>query len=328
MTKNTIFSAALVALLAGAQWIHAQAGNAPCGIDVVRAGNQHVDDRFVPFPPEHVKFALIRAFPDVGWKVTKDEGFQLQGEKDLGLTGVLSQKNIDEGVKGHNNGVGALGKWTVSIREATQEGVHGSQLHIEFHSNKFVGRAAGTATLAEPLGDMTACLAKLLGDNDPVANPRGLEAANAGTLQPVMMPDGTPITVLLRDPLYSKRLSKDSAGATVNFEVANDIAVNGVVLIRRGALATGHFTDVEKTKNMGRHAQIAFAFDTVTAADGQKIPVAAASETVKGGRHSETAETLQLGLVGLLAIHGTDALISAGTSYDLATSGEHTVGGR
>lgn len=327
MTKNAILSAALVALLAGAQWVHAQAGNAPCGIEVIRAGSQHVDGRFIPFPPEHVKFALLKAFPDVGWKVTKDEGFHLRGEKDMGLSQVLGQKNSDEGVEGRNGGGGALGKWTVDIREATQDGVHGSQLHIEFHSNKFKGRAAGTATLAEPLGDETACLAKLLSANDPVANPRGLEAANNGTLQTVTIPDGTPVTVLLRDPIYSKRLPKDSVGATVNFEVANDVAVNGVVLIRRGALASGHFTDVEKTKSRFRHAQISFAFDAVTAVDGQKVPVAAESESVKGGRHAETAEALQFAVLGALAMHGTDALISAGTSYDISISGEHTVGG-
>jgi hypothetical protein len=70
MIKKPIRPAAFVALLVCAQWIHAQAGNAPCGIDVIRAGSRHVDDRFIPFPPEHVKFALLRAFPDVGWKVT------------------------------------------------------------------------------------------------------------------------------------------------------------------------------------------------------------------------------------------------------------------
>jgi hypothetical protein len=248
MIKNTILSATLVSVLAGVQWTHAQTENAPCGIDVIRAEKEHVDDRFIPFPPEHVKFALIRAFPDVGWKVRKDEGFHLRGEKDMGLTQVLAHNNSDEGVKGRNNGVGALGKWTVDIREATQDGVHGSQLHIEFYSNKIVGRAAGTATLAEPLGNETACLAKLLSANDPATNPRGLEVKDVGPRLAVSLPDATPLKVLLRDPLYSKKLNKDSTGQTVQFEVAEDVVVEGIIAIRRGALAKGHFTDVEKTK--------------------------------------------------------------------------------
>lgn len=310
----------------GLQSIHAQPGSAPCGIDVIRAGSEHVEDRFIPSPPEHVKFALLRALPDVGWKVTKDEGLHLRGEKDAGLTQVLAQKNHDEGVKGRNSAVGALGKWTVDIHQETQAGVDGSQLHIEFHSNKIVGRAAGTATLAQPLGEETACLAKLLSGNDPVANPRGLEPANTETSQAATIPGGTPVTVLLRDPLYSKQINEKN-GVAVNFEVADDVAVDGMVLIRRGALATGHFADVEKTKGLGRHAQLSFTFDAVTAVDGQKIPVAVASETVKGGRKSETAEVLRFGVIGLFA-HGSDALISAGTSYNLSISGEHAVGGR
>ena len=308
MTNKMHLAIAIIALLAGARWVFAQDGGVPCGIDVIRAGRPKVDDRFVPSPPEHVKYALLRAFPDVGWKVTKDEGLYLQGEKDMGLTQVLAQKNNDEGAKGRNSGVGALGKWSVDLKEATQDGVHGTQIHIEFHSNKLVGRAAGTDTLVEPLGDETACLSKLLSGNDPVANPRGLDAAGVAISTAVMIPDGTPVTVLLFDPLYSKKLSKDSAGASVNFEVMNDVAVNGVVVIRRGALAVGHFTDVEKTKNRGRHAEIAFAFDSVTSVDGQKVPVVPAKERVRGGRKDETAAAAwSMGLVGVAFMHGTDA---------------------
>jgi hypothetical protein len=327
MIKNAILSATLVSVLAGAQWTRAQTGSAPCGIDVLRAGKEHVDDRFIPFSPEHVKFALLRAFPDVGWKVSKDEGFHLRGEKDMGLTQVLAQSNSDKDIKGRNNGVGALGKWTVDIREATQDGVHGSQLHIEFHSNKFVGRAAGTATLSEPLGDETACLAKLLSANDPATSPRGLEVKDAGPRHAVTLPDATPLIVLLRDPLYSKKLNKDSSGQTVQFEVAEDVVLDGTILIRRGALAKGHFTDVEKTKMGGRHAEIGFVFDTVTAVDGQSIPVSGLSENAKGGRHSDKwSNVAQAGAFGLLA-KGTDALIPAGSSYDVEVSGQHTVQG-
>ena len=52
MTRNAILFATLVAVMAGAPWVHAQTGNAPCGIDVITAGKAHVDDRFIPFPPE------------------------------------------------------------------------------------------------------------------------------------------------------------------------------------------------------------------------------------------------------------------------------------
>lgn len=303
-----------------------RAQSPPCGLDVVRTEGRNIDDRFMPFPPEHVKFALLRAFPAVAGKVTNEEGFHIQGEIDTHLYQVDMRKNKDEGIKGLSHGLGALGKFTVDIREATQDDVKGSQIHIEFHKNGFYGRA-GSEGYAQPLGDETACLAKLLSTNDPVANPRGMGAPGATTPEAIALPDGTPLTVLLRDPLYSKTLSKDSKGATVNFEVANDVAVNGVVVIRRAALATGHFTDVEKTRNIGRHAEIGFAFDSVTAADGQTVAVVGAQERAKGGRTNDTAQAVQLGLIGLVFVHGTDVFIRAGTSYDLVVSGAHSIGG-
>ena len=141
------------------------------------------------------------------------------------------------------------------------------------------------------------------------------------------MPDATPLKALLRDPLYSKKLKKDVAGQTVQFEVAEDVVVDSAVLIRRGALATGHFTDVEKTKMGGHHAEIAFVFDKVTAVDGQSIPVSGLSEEAKGGRHGDRwANVAQAGAFGFLA-KGTDALIPAGTSYDLEVTCQHAVQG-
>jgi hypothetical protein len=121
-------------------------------------------------------------------------------------------------------------------------------------------------------------------------------------------------------------MSKESNGQPVNFEVAEDVVVGGVIVIRRGALGIGHFTDVEKTKMMGRHAQVEFDFDSVTAVDGQKIPVASEAEKTRGGRHNDTYESVSGGLVTIW-MHGTDVLIRAGTGYDLVTSGQHTVQG-
>ena len=104
------------------------------------------------------------------------------------------------------------------------------------------------------------------------------------------------------------------------------MVVDGAILVRRGALATGHFTDVEKAKAYGRHAEVDFAFDTVTAVDGQNVPLAAAGEKARGGRHNETWQTLSSfgPVIGLLA-KGADVVIRAGTSYDVETSGEHAI---
>jgi len=298
----------------------------PCGIEVIRTEGSKIDERFVPAPPEQVKFAILRALPALAAKVDKDRGFHIEAKTDMGLFQVAARKNKDEGIHGRTAGLGAFGTFSIDIRQATQDGVSGTLLHIEFHKNALRGRA-GSDGYAHPLAEETACLAKLLSPNDPASNPRGLEVKDAGPPHTVTLPDGTPMKVLLRDPLYSKKLDKDSTGQTVQFEVAEDVVVDGTTLIRRGALATGHFTDVEKTKTRNRNAEIEFAFDAATAVDGQKIPVSGASEKARGGRTGGTASALaQAGVFGF-AMHGTDALIRAGTAYDVEVSGQHTIQG-
>lgn len=296
----------------------------PCGIAIIRTEGPNTDERFVAAPPEQVKAVLLKALPALGAKVHKDEGLHIEADPDMGLRQSIQQKNKDSGVRGKYAGLGALGKFTIDLREGTQDGVKGSVLHIEFHKNSFVGRLGGEG-YAQPLAEETACLANLLSTNDPASNPRGLEVKDAGPPHPVTLPDNTPLKILLRDPLYSKKLDKDSAGQAVNFEVAEDVVVDGAILIRRGALATGHFTDVQKTRKAGRHAEIGFAFDTVTAVDGQKIPVSAPNESARGGRHSQAMSNAeQAGVFGFLA-KGADVFIRAGTTYDIDVSGQHTV---
>jgi len=293
----------------------------PCGIAVVRPEGSNVDERFVPAPPEQVKFALLRALPALASKVDKDDGFHIEAKTDIELWQIAARRNIDAGVRGSR---GAWGTFIVDIRQATQDEVRGALLHIEFHKNAFRGHA-GSDGNAHPLAEETACLAKLLSSNDPASNPRGLEnAKETGSPHAVTLPDATPVKVLLRDPLYSKKLEKNSAGQTVQFEVAEDVVVDGAVLVRRGALAIGHFTKVDKAKGYGRHADVEFVFDVATAVDGQTVPVTGAAEKARGGR---TNNTFDFGVLGLFA-KGNEALIRAGTAYDLEVSGQHTIQAR
>jgi len=296
----------------------------PCGMTIIRVEGRKVDERFIAAPREQVKADLLKALPALGTKVNKDKGFHIEAKTDMALFAIASQKNRDSGVRGMHAGLGAFGTFRIDIRQATQEGVKGSVLHIEFHKNAFHGRV-GSEGYAQPLGEETACLVKLLSTNDPAKNPRGIQSNDPAAQRAVTLPEGTPLKVLLPDPLYSKKLKKSSAGETVQFEVAEDLVVDGAVLVRRGALATGHFTKVEKAKGYGRHAEVQFVFDSATAVDGQTIPITGAGEKARGGRANDTAYVaLMLPTLGWLA-KGNDAFIRAGTSYDVEVSGEHNV---
>jgi len=295
----------------------------PCGKAIVEIEGPKDYEQFVPAPPEQVKAALLKAIPALGAKVHKDEGLHIETEDDTALRQSLQQTNKDSGVKGKYEGLGALGKILIDIRETTQGTEKGSLLHIEFHKNGFVGRMGGEG-YSKPLAEETACLVKLLSPNDPVKNPRGFSSQEPSPARALTLPEGTALQVFLLDPLYSKKAKKEGVGQTIQFEVAEDVVVDGVTAVRRGALATAHMSEVQGSKIAGRHAEMAFVFDAVTAVDGQSIPIKA-DEKAKGGRHNETVRNLMITPAFGWMAKGSEAFIRAGTGYDVAVSGQHTI---
>jgi hypothetical protein len=296
----------------------------PCGKAIVQIEGPKNYEQFVAAPPEQVKAALLKAIPALGAKVHKDEGLHIETEDDTALRQSLQQTNKDSGIRGKYEGLGALGKIFIDIRETTQGAEKGSLLHIEFHKNGFVGRMGGEG-YSKPLAEETACLVKLLGPNDPVRNPRGFDLHESSPARALTLPEGTALQVFILDPLYSKKVQKEGVGQTIQFEVADDVVVDGVTVVRRGALATAHMSEVQKSKIAGRHAEMDFVFDAVTAVDGQSIPIKAEDEKAKGGRHNETVRNLMITPAFGWIAKGSEAFIRAGTGYDVAVSGQHTI---
>jgi hypothetical protein len=297
----------------------------PCGIAVVRAEGPKVDERFVPAPPERVKVAVVKALPALAMKVHKDKGLSIEAETDRGLQDSVAEKNRDAGIRGANAGL-AWGSMKIEITPATQEGQSGSRLRIEFDKPSILGRATNHGNDAQPLADESACLVKILSFNDLSANPRGLPLERPGPTKTVALLEATPVKIQLPELLDSRNLHTQEKGESIQFEVAEDVIVDGAVVIRKGALAKGHFTNIEKARANRRHAELDFAFDTVTTIDGQNIPIAESGEKARGGRHNETAQSIfALGPVLSLLNKGVDVLIRAGTGYDVETAGEHVI---
>jgi hypothetical protein len=301
-----------------------RAESPPCGIAIIRAEGGNVDERFIAATQEQVKDALLKALPAFAEKVaTDDNEFHITAKPDGQLRLILFRKNKDSGVRGFTAGLGPAGKFSIEIRKTTQNGVSGCLLHIESHKN--VALWPGNDSLAHPLAEETACLVKLLSNNNLATNPRGLQLGDEEEGRTVVVPDGTPLKVLLPAPLYSKNLKKSDTGETVQFEVAEDLAVDGSVPVRRGALASGHLTAIQKPRGYGRHAEVEFVFDAVTAADGQRLPISGPGERTRGGRHNDKIFTA-LGFPGMgELIKGYEVFIRAGTTYDVEISGSHNV---
>ena len=327
--------------------VHAEAP--PCGIGRIRPDGSNpararlaVDDRYVPATPEHVKAAALLALPALAAKVQKVNGLHIESDTDGELAKSAWRTDQDDGVHGIlAHGLGIFGHFRIDIKPETRDGIAGALLHVDFYTSRYyAGNDRYTTPMAEAMARETACLATILSFNNPPTNPRGVLRGGPSTgtdvSRSVVVADGTPIKVQLFEPLYSKELKKNSARQGVQFEVAADVKVHGVTVVQRGALALGHFTRVEKAESRGRNGEVDFAFDSVTAMDGQNLPLTRAEVKSRGGPNDTDATKLILAtgvqlaagnpLVGLLwLVNGKEAFIRAGTSFDLEVSGERTV---
>jgi hypothetical protein len=72
------------------------------------------------------------------------------------------------------------------------------------------------------------------------------------------------VRIILRDPLYSIKIA---------FEVAADVTIDGVAVIREGALAVGRLTESKAAGSSGHSAVLTFAIEQATATDGQSVAV-------------------------------------------------------
>jgi hypothetical protein len=294
----------------------------PCGVALLHSSDgPKTDERFLPASTEVVKQDILKALPALGYVVRKDQGLHIGAIQDLKLLNSIWLEDEDAGVR-RSDGSIVSGPVFVDIKEANEAGMQGSQLSIEFRTG-FLGHKGSNAG---PLAAETECLIKLLGTNDPSKNPRGDPLEKSSPLRAIQLPEGTPVKVLLFSPMYSKEYKKENIRRPIQFELAEDVVVDGTIVFRRGALAVGHLTDFKNAGGFGRHATLEFTFDSATAVDGQQIPVTGEIQQIKGGRTSDQLQSAARaeGTVGWL-IKGADVFIRAGTEYDLAVSGQSLI---
>ena len=178
------------------------------------------------------------------------------------------------------------------------------------------------------------------GDSDKVIAAmvnRSLPApAVASVMQPppaagsIMLHDSTPIRLR-----HSRNLSSADAktGDTVDFEVLDDLKVDDVLLIARGATAIATVTLAEHKKRMARGGKLDIAIDYVRLVNGDKVALRAVKET-SGGGHTEamTGAIVATSLVlwpaapFFLFMHGKDSTIPKDTEITTYINGEIKAG--
>ncbi|MFZ0863308.1 MAG: PEGA domain-containing protein [Candidatus Sulfotelmatobacter sp.] len=119
------------------------------------------------------------------------------------------------------------------------------------------------------------------------------------------------------------------AGDRVDFEVAEEVSVNRIVVIPKDSPASGTVITAHKKRRMGRAGKLDVSIESVQLADGEKAALRAVKES-QGGSHtgimagSMVATSLIVWPAApvFLLMHGKDVTIPKGTEVTAYISGE------
>jgi hypothetical protein len=191
-------------------------------------------------------------------------------------------------------------------------------------------RQVAVATkIAAPVGVATPVAAPAPQPEAPVtAVPASvpLPPADAPAPRGFLLEDSTPVHLVL-----SENLSSASAvtGQTVEFEVVDDIVVNGLLVIPRGSTAWATVTEAEHKRHLGKPGKLDINIDKVRLADGEKALLRAVKD-VQGGGHTgamtgaivATSLVLWPAAPFFLFMHGKDITIPKGTQLTAFVQGD------
>ena len=144
--------------------------------------------------------------------------------------------------------------------------------------------------------------------------------------QAFVLQDGTPVKLRL-----SRNLSSADArtGEEVDFDVLEEIKVNNVVVVPKGATAMATVTEAQAKRRMGRGGKLDVNIDYVRLADGEKAALRAVKEVAGGGHAGAmTGAMVATSLVVwpaapfFLFMHGKDITIPKGTEISAYTNGD------
>jgi hypothetical protein len=141
-----------------------------------------------------------------------------------------------------------------------------------------------------------------------------------------VLEDGTPVRIRLNRTISS---ADSHTGDTVDFEVIDDITVNGTLVIARGSLAFATVTEAQAKRRMARGGKLDINIDYVKLVDSDRAPLRAVKD-MNGGGHTgamvggmvATSLVFFPAAPFFLFMHGKDISIPKGTEVTAYVSGD------
>ncbi len=162
--------------------------------------------------------------------------------------------------------------------------------------------------------------------NQPAPTPSSSDTAKTLLPGQFILQDATPIRLRLNRNVSS---ADAHVGDSVDFEVLEDVAASGIVVIPKGSVAIGSVTEAQPKRRMGRAGKLEIVLDYVRLADTEKAPVRAVKDA-KGGSHT-AGMTVGIVATGLLFfpaapfflfMHGKDITVPKGAEITAYVNGD------
>lgn len=152
------------------------------------------------------------------------------------------------------------------------------------------------------------------------------QSSPAGPPPPHTLLDGTPVKLRLGQTISS---ADAKVGQEVPFEVVEEIKVDGVVVLPKGATAIATVTEAEPKRRMGRAGKLNINISYARLTDNEKAALRAVKD-MKGGSHvgAMTGAMVATGIVFFpaaplfLFMHGKDITIPQGTEVTAFVDGD------
>ncbi len=160
----------------------------------------------------------------------------------------------------------------------------------------------------------------------PAPQQQTADTSNFTSAKGFVLEDGTPVKMRINRTISS---GEAKVGDTVDFEVLQDISVNGTLVIQKGALGYATVTEAQGKRWAGRAGKLDINIDYVKLITGDK----AALRAVKGVQGGSHVAGMTVGIVAtslvffpaaplFLFMHGKDITIPKGTEITPYINGD------
>jgi hypothetical protein len=133
-----------------------------------------------------------------------------------------------------------------------------------------------------------------------------------------ILTDNTPVKLRFKETISSKTAQENQP---IEFEVVDDVVVQGLTVIARGTSAKGIISEIKKARMLGRKGKITIVLKEVPLVSGERVSLRS-NQTQGGGLSAGTIALSAIVTPFFLFMGGKEAKYTAGTEFSAFVDGD------